>query len=68
MESKATFIKKVSQTETLYPSFYPQYNITILFIKLIFIIFYIEFYFSICYHRIIIEIYTGELLLRLNFF
>lgn len=43
MESKATFVKKVSQTETLYPSFYPQYNITILFIKLIFIIFYIEF-------------------------
>ena len=37
MESKATFVKKVSQTETLYTSFYPQYNITILFIKLIFI-------------------------------
>ena len=45
MESKATFVKKVSQTETLYPSFYPQYNITILFIKLIFIYFILNFTF-----------------------
>ena len=42
MELKATFVKKVSQTETLYPSFYPQYNVTILFFKIRFIIFMLK--------------------------